>query len=150
MATLNCPFCGSNLNKVVDKRSVSGTGEIRRRRECLKCGQRFTTYEILAKLQILVIKKDGRREPYDPIKLRAGLQRALQKRPGIDQLPKIVEKIEGRIRLKGLREVQSIMLGKWVLAELKKLDAVAYLRFASVYHKFSDANDFMSELKTLK
>lgn len=147
---MNCPFCGSSLNKVVDKRSVSGSGEIRRRRECLKCSKRFTTYEILAKLQILIIKRDNRKEPYDQIKLKGGIQKALQKRPGIDQVPRIIEKIEARIRTKGLREVQSNVLGKWVLAELKKLDAVAYLRFASVYHKFTDANDFMSELKTLK
>lgn len=147
---MNCPFCGSNLNKVVDKRAVVGTGEIRRRRECLKCGKRFTTYEILAKLQILVIKKDNRKEPYDQAKLRVGLLKAVEKRPGHDQVPKIIEKIEAKIRLKGMREVPSVQLGKWILAELKKVDAIAYLRFASVYHKFTDPSDFVSQLKGLK
>lgn len=147
---MNCPFCGSTLNKVVDKRSVTGTGEIRRRRECLKCGNRFTTYEVLAKLQILVVKKDGRREPYDQAKLQTGIRKSLEKRPAFEKASKVVEKIEGKIRSKGLREVESVLLGKWVLLELKKLDPVAYLRFASVYHTFTDPKDFVSELKSLK
>lgn len=147
---MNCPFCSSNLNKVVDKRSVAGSGEIRRRRECLHCGKRFTTYEVLAKLQILVVKKDNRREPYDQTKLKAGLLKALEKRPGYDQVAKIIEKVEARIRLKGMREVPSGQLGKWILSDLKKIDAVAYLRFASVYHKFTEASDFVSQLKNLK
>lgn len=146
---MNCPFCGSKLNKVVDKRGVEGRGEIRRRRECLKCSKRFTTYETLARLQILVIKKDGHREPYNKDKLRSGLVKALEKRPGIDRVGKIVERVEGRIRNRGLTEVQSVQLGKWLLGELKRLDPVAYLRFVSVYHTFTDPKDFEKELKVL-
>lgn len=146
---MNCPFCSSNLNKVVDKRGVAGRGEIRRRRECLKCGKRFTTYEILARLQILVIKKDGRREPYDRDKLRAGLLKALEKRPDIEKVGKVVERIESKIRGRGMTEVPTVQLGKWILGELKKLDPIAYLRFVSVYHTFSDPKDFEKELKVL-
>jgi len=146
---LKCPFCESTLSKVVDKRSVSGRGEIRRRRECLKCSRRYTTYEVLAKLQIMVIKKDGRRESYSQDKLRAGLLKALEKRPGLDRIEKIIDKIEGRIKSKGLREVSSILLGKWILGELKKIDQVAYLRFASVYRTFQDPKDFEKELRNL-
>lgn len=137
------------MSKVVDKRSVDGRGEIRRRRECLSCGKRFTTYETLSKLQILVIKKSGRREVYDREKLRVGILKALEKRPGIDRAGTIVDKIEGRIRVRGQREVTSSFLGKAVLGELKRLDKVAYIRFASVYHTFSDPKDFAREIKTL-
>ena len=146
---MNCPFCTSTLSKVIDKRSVSGRGEIRRRRECLKCGKRYTTYEHLAELQILVIKKNGRKEPFVEEKLRLGLSKALEKRPGIDRVSRIVDKIEGRIRERGLNEVSSKNLGRWVLTELKRLDAVAYLRFASVYRTFSDPKDFKRELEAL-
>lgn len=137
------------MNKVVDKRAVEGRGEIRRRRECLKCGKRFTTYETIARLQILVIKKDGRREPYDQEKLRSGLVKALEKRPGIDGVSKIIDKIEAKIRIRGLREVPTPQLGKWILTELKKLDPIAYLRFVSVYNTFTDPRDFEKELKIL-
>lgn len=146
---MKCPFCSSDLNKVVDKRSAESRGEIRRRRECLKCGKRFTTYESLARLQILVIKKDGRKEPYDQEKVLSGAVKALEKRPGIEMANKIVEKIEAKIRAKGMREVPTAQVGRWVLAELKKLDQVAYLRFASVYRTFTDPKDFEKELKIL-
>ena len=146
---MKCPYCSSNLSKVIDKRAVNGRGEIRRRRECLKCAKRYTTYEELSTLKILVIKKDGRRELYDREKLASGLIRALEKRPGIDEVQKVVERVEGKLRLKGLREVPSILLGKWVLSELKKLDQVAYLRFASVYRTFSNVEDFEKELRAL-
>lgn len=146
---VKCPYCESNLSKVVDKRSVDGRGEIRRRRECLKCGHRFTTYESLSKLQIIVLKKDGRREVYNREKLRLGILKALEKRPGIDKAERLVDKIEGKIRTKGVREVTSSFLGKAVLGELKRLDKVAYLRFASVYHTFSDPKDFAREIRTL-
>lgn len=145
---MKCPYCGSILSKVVDKRSVTGSGQIRRRRECLKCGKRFTTYETLAALEILVIKKDGKKEVFIEDKLRSGLLKALEKRPGIEKVTKIVEGIESKIRSKGLKEISSLMLGKWVLVELKKLDAVAYLRFASVYRTFSDPKDFKKELES--
>ncbi|HBQ51297.1 transcriptional regulator NrdR [Candidatus Daviesbacteria bacterium RIFCSPLOWO2_01_FULL_38_10] len=146
---MKCPFCQSFLSKVVDKRSVDSRGEIRRRRECLKCGKRFTTYEIISAIEILVIKKDGKKEPFAREKLQVGLSRALEKRPGLEKVARILDKIEGRIRAKRIQEVPSQTLGKWVLSELKKLDPVAYLRFASVYRTFSDTKDFKKELETL-
>lgn len=146
---MKCPFCASELSKVVDKRAVLSRGEIRRRRECLKCSKRFTTYETLAKVEILVLKKDGRREIFVRGKMEIGLIKALEKRPGIEKVSSILDRIEGRIRSKGLQEVSSSQLGKWMLAELKKMDPIAYLRFASVYRKFSDPREFAEELKTL-
>lgn len=146
---MKCPFCASTLSKVVDKRSVLGRGEIRRRRECLKCARRFTTYETLAALEIVVIKKDGRREPFAQEKLGMGLLKALEKRPGIEKVSTIVDRIEARIRRRHLKEVQSQDLGKWILSELKRLDPIAYLRFASVYRTFSDPRDFKREIETL-
>lgn len=146
---MKCPFCRSNISKVIDKRSVEKRGEIRRRRECLKCSKRFTTYEILVAVEILVIKKNGKKEPYAREKLQRGLNRALEKRPGIDKIESILDRIEGRIRTKRLQEIQSQTLGKWILSELKKLDSIAYLRFASVYRTFSDPKDFKKEIETL-
>lgn len=146
---MKCPFCQSYLSKVVDKRSVESRGEIRRRRECLKCAKRFTTYEVLAEIELLVLKKDGKKEPYEREKLQAGLVKALEKRPGIDKVSSILDRIESRIREKRLQEISSQALGKWVLAELKKLDSIAYLRFASVYRTFSDPKDFKKEIRTL-
>ncbi len=146
---MKCPYCSSILSKVIDKRGVSGKGEIRRRRECLKCTKRFTTYESLAQLEVWVLKKDLRRELYDKDKLKSGIVKALEKRPGMENASEIVEKIEAKIRVKGLREITSTYLGKAVLGELKKLDAVAYLRFASVYHTFQDPTDFEKEIKHL-
>ena len=137
------------MSKVVDKRTVGGRGETRRRRECLKCEKRYTTYETLAKVEILVLKKDGSKEPFLREKLQRGLVRALEKRPGIDKVSEILDRIEGRLRSRGYQEIPSQVLGKWVLSELKKLDLVAYLRFASVYRTFSDTKDFERELETL-
>lgn len=147
---LKCPFCNSELNRVVDKRSVEGRGDIRRRRECMKCVKRFTTYETLAKLQVLVIKKDNHREPYDPQKLRDGIAKALEKSPRIDRAEFIAERIEGKIRGKAFQEIASAQIGKWVLSELRKTDKVAYLRFASVYRTFSNPEDFEKELRVLR
>ena len=149
LGNVKCPFCQSSLSKVVDKRTVKSLGEIRRRRECLKCSKRFTTYETLAVVEVLVIKKDGRKQPFVREKLERGLIRALEKRPGIDKVPLILDRIEGRIRAKRLQEIQSKELGKWMLSELKKLDPVAYLRFVSVYRTFTDPKDFRKELETL-
>ena len=146
---MKCPFCQSTLSKVVDKRSVDSRGEIRRRRECLKCEKRFTTYENLAEVEILVIKKDGRRQPFIRAKMEVGLIKALEKRPGIDKVSLILDRIEGRIRSRRLQEVESAQLGKWMLSELKRLDPIAYLRFVSVYRIFSDPGDFAKELRTL-
>lgn len=134
---------------MIDKRAVTGRGEIRRRRECLKCKKRFTTYETIAKLTLRVYKKSGRLEDYNREKLKSGIEKALEKRPGIDRALEIVDKIEGRIRSKNLKEVSTAVIGKWVLAELKKVDGVAYLRFASVYRTFQTPQDFERELKTL-
>lgn len=146
---MKCPYCTSNLSKVIDKRGVPGRGEIRRRRECLKCARRYTTYEHIAEFVTLVLKKDGRKEIYNRDKLQMGLERALQKRPGVDRAGLIIDKIEARLRLKGLKEIPSSFLGKAVLSELKKMDPIAYLRFASVYRKFDDPADFEKELEGL-
>ncbi|OGE64685.1 transcriptional regulator NrdR [Candidatus Daviesbacteria bacterium RIFCSPLOWO2_02_FULL_36_7] len=146
---MKCPFCQSSLSKVVDKRTVESRGEIRRRRECLKCSRRFTTYETRAEIEVIVIKKDGKKQPFDREKMERGLIRALEKRPGIDKVSLMLDRIEGRIRAKRLQEVPSHQLGKWILAELKKADPIAYLRFASVYRTFSDPKDFRKELETL-
>lgn len=146
---MNCPFCQSNLNKVVDKRSVNGTGEIRRRRECLKCHLRFTTYEKLAKVELMVIKRDGRREPFDRNKLRNGIARALEKRPAIEQVDHITSRIENRLRLSQTKELPSKIIGRSVLGELRKVDKIAYLRFTSVYKKFDDPSDFAKALTSL-
>ncbi len=146
---MKCPFCQSTLSRVVDKRSVTSRGEIRRRRECLKCTSIFTTYETTAEVLIAVIKKDGKREPYVREKLQVGLIKAFEKRPGIERVSTILDRIEGRIRTRRLQEVPSQTLGKWVLSELKKLDSIAYLRFASVYRTFSDPKDFAKEIRTL-
>lgn len=146
---MKCPFCESIQSKVIDKRAVLGRGEIRRRRECLKCAKRFTTYEGLVNLKILVLKKNGKKEEYNREKIKNGLLKALEKRPGIDKVDRIVDKIESRLRTKGQKVVESQYLGNIVLRELKKLDGVAYLRFASVYHTFSDPADFAKELESL-
>ncbi len=146
---MKCPFCGSELSKVVDKRGVLRSGEIRRRRECLKCSKRYTTYESLARVELMVVKRDGRKEAYLREKLEKGLIRALEKRPGMERIPEIISRIEGKIRSRRLQDVESEQLGKWMLSELKRLDSIAYLRFASVYRQFSDPRDFAKELKTL-
>lgn len=143
---MKCPFCNSILSKVIDKRGVSGRGEIRRRRECLKCEKRYTTYEHVAQVQVLVLKRDGRKEIYSRDKLQEGLFKALQKRPAVDRITEVVDRIEAKLRAKGIKEVPSSFLGKAILLELKKLDSVAYLRFVSVYHKFEDIKDFEKEL----
>lgn len=146
---MKCPFCNSTSTRVVDKRSVAGIGEIRRRRECLKCLRRFTTYERLAHLELVVIKKDGRREVFDREKVRNGIVRALEKRPGIEKVDELADKIERKFRRKGALEVPSRIIGQAVLSELKKLDMVAYLRFASVYRHFDNPEDFAKELNSL-
>ena len=115
----------------------------------MKCTRRFTTYEAMAALEISVIKKDGRREPFVQEKIKMGLLKALEKRPGIEKVSSIVDRIEARIRGRHLKEIESQTIGKWVLSELKRLDSIAYLRFASVYRTFSDPGDFKRELEAL-
>lgn len=146
---MDCFFCGSDQSHVIDKRAVRSLGEIRRRRECLKCHKRFTTYERVCQIELYIIKRDGRRELFEKSKIISGLERALEKRPGIDKVEEIVKRIEGKLKLKGEKEVPSTFIGQLVLAELKKTDKIAYLRFASVYRDFKELGDFTRELQGL-
>ncbi len=147
---MKCPFCADFDNKVVDSR-LSGESEvIRRRRECLGCGRRFTTYERVEDILPMVIKKDGRREPFDRNKVLSGIQTACQKRPvPVAVMEEIVERIEKSAQEKGDKEINSSTIGETVMLELHDLDEVAYVRFASVYRSFKDINEFMDELKDL-
>lgn len=149
MLYMKCFYCGSDQSKVIDKRAVKGSGEIRRRRECLSCKRRFTTYERLGVVGFFVIKRDGRRQPFEIDKLRNGIARALEKRPDVGKVMELTEKIERKLRSKRTNEVLSRQIGQLVLGELRKLDKVAYLRFASVYRHFEDATDFAKELQSL-
>jgi transcriptional repressor NrdR len=147
---MHCPFCDHLENKVVDSR-LSKEGEaIRRRRECLSCQRRFTTYERLEEVLPAVIKKDGRREPFNRQKILEGLKTACQKRPiSVDILEGVVERIEKKIHEMGQSEIPSRNIGEEVMKELHELDEVAYVRFASVYRNFKDLGEFMNELKDL-
>ena len=147
---MKCPFCGDFDNKVVDSRLSGESDVIRRRRECLECGRRFTTYERVEDILPMVIKKDGRREPYDRSKILAGIQIACQKRPiAVSVMEEIVDRIEKVLQEKGEKEIKSSSIGEKVMLELHDLDEVAYVRFASVYRSFKDINEFMDELKDL-
>lgn len=143
-----CPYCSYSESKVTDKRdSPEGT---RRRRECLKCGKRFTTYEKITKGDFYVIKKDGRRERFEREKLEAGIYRAFEKRPvPKEEIEKMINEIDEAIRKRGKKEVSSSIIGEIVMKKIKKLDNVAYIRFASVYRDFKDINDFKREIKEL-
>ena len=144
---MKCIFCGSDATKVTDKReSPEGT---RRRRECLKCSKRFTTYEKPEKKDIMIVKKDGRREKFSYEKLKTGVVKACEKRPiPIKEIDKLIDEIEEKLRRKG-KEVKSEKIGKMVMNRLKKLDKIAYIRFASVYLNFEDVKDFLKEVKGL-
>jgi len=145
-----CPFCAHELNRVVDKREGTGGKTTRRRRECQKCGRRFTTFERVETLDLLVIKKDGKREIFDRIKLRGGIIKACEKRPvSADEIEKIIDEIEGELRKNNTEEVSSKKIGELVIKKLKKLDEIAYIRFASVYRQFADLSDFERELSKL-
>ncbi len=145
---MNCPYCGYKESKVTDKRT-SPDG-IRRRRECLKCKKRFTTYERIERTDLYVIKKDGRREKFDIKKLEAGIERALEKRPvSQDKINNMINEIDEQIRKAGKKEVKSSVIGELVMKKLKKIDDIAYVRFASVYRQFQDINDFKQEMKEL-
>lgn len=148
---MKCPFCGSLNTKVIDKRSIS-SGEVnRRRRVCLSCKKRFTTYERVEGTNIFVLKKDGRREPFIREKIKAGILKACEKRPITEeQIDKIVDDIERRIRRYKSTEIKSSTIGAMVIKKLKIVDKIAYLRFASVYKSFKDTKDFEKELKALK
>ena len=147
---MKCPFCGFEESKVIDSRPTDEGQRIRRRRECLQCGKRFTTYEIIESLPIIVIKKDKSREAFDRDKLMNGLLRACEKRPvSIDTLDKMIDEIETVLQNSLDREVSSEKIGQLVMEKLKKIDEVAYVRFASVYRQFKDINTFMKELNKL-
>ena len=147
---MKCPYCNHLESKVVDSRPAEEGNTIRRRRECLACQKRFTTYEIMERLPIVVIKKDGRRETFDKSKLVRGMIRACEKRPvSVDELQRVADEIEQEIQNSLEREVQSTVVGELVMKKLKKLDEVAYVRFASVYRQFKDINTFMEELNKL-
>ena len=147
---MKCPFCTVLENKVIDSRVSNQGAVIRRRRECLACSRRFTTYERVEEILPMVIKKDGRREAFDRAKVMQGLQLACQKRPvSSEQLEAVVDGIERRLQEMGEKEVPTSVIGEAVMRELSKLDEVAYVRFASVYRSFKDLGEFMSELKEL-
>ena len=147
---MKCPFCSFEESKVIDSRPTDEGQRIRRRRECLSCGKRFTTYEIIESLPIIVIKKDKSRETFNRDKLMTGLLRACEKRPvSIDTLDNMIDEIETTLQNSLDREVSSEKIGQLVMEKLKKIDEVAYVRFASVYRQFKDINTFMSELNNL-
>ena len=144
---MKCPYCGYDESKVIDSRPTDEGERIRRRRECLKCGKRFTTYEVIETVPIIVIKKDKSRESFDLNKLLNGLLRACEKRPvSIDTLERVVDEIEGSLQNSLDREVPSSLIGKYAMEKLKTIDEVAYVRFASVYREFKDIATFKEEL----
>lgn len=145
-----CPFCSHDGTRVVDKREGDSGKTTRRRRECIKCIRRFTTFERVETLDLLVVKKDGRREPFDRVKLRAGIIKSCEKRPvSASDIERIIDEIEAQLRKNGQTEVKSSKIGDFVIGKLKKLDEVAYIRFASVYRQFTDIGDFEKELSKL-
>ena len=147
---MKCPFCGLDTDKVVDSRSAKNGKSIRRRRECQNCNQRFTTYEYIEDVSLNVIKTDGTREPFDRKKLHRGITISCAKRPiSTDKLDEIVDQIVHDIEARGDREISSHTIGEMVIAHLKELDEVAYVRFASVYRKFKDKSEFMEELRNI-
>jgi transcriptional repressor NrdR len=147
---MNCPFCNHPDNRVVDSRDVRSGIEIRRRRECAECGQRFTTYERVDELPTTVVKRDGRRESFDREKLLTGLLRACEKRPVPRRdLVAVVDSVESALAAQEVREMSTEEIGNLVIERLRSLDQVAYVRFASVYRRFEDVTQFMDELKTL-
>ena len=140
---MHCPFCSTDETKVIDSRLVAEGAQVRRRRECLSCTERFTTYEAAELVLPRIIKQDGSREPFDEEKLRSGLLRALEKRPvSVESIEAEIDQIKHRLRATGEREVQSLQVGEKVMESLKALDHVAYVRFASVYKNFKEAKDF--------
>lgn len=147
---MKCPFCGCEDSRVIDSRSVEEGASIRRRRECPRCGRRFTTYEKYEQIPLLVIKRDGRREMFDSKKILAGLLRAFEKRPfTYEQIQSLTNQIENEIRASGENEVKSTKIGEVVMAHLEKIDQIAYVRFASVYRQFADVNSFMQEIQNM-
>ena len=145
---MRCVFCGHIESKVIDSRSADDGSSIRRRRECLECGKRFTTYEKVETIPLIIIKKDNNRETYDRAKIEAGVLRACHKRPiSAHQIKQLVDEVETEIFNREEKEIPSRVIGELVMNKLKDLEAVAYVRFASVYREFKDINTFMDELK---
>lgn len=147
---MKCPYCGYAESKVIDSRPTDENERIRRRRECLKCERRFTTYEVVETTPLVVIKKDRSRQAFDPNKLLAGMLRACEKRPvSLADLERVVEDIEMTLQTYQDRELPSYRIGELAMEKLREIDEVAYIRFASVYHQFKDIESFMKELQTL-
>ena len=148
---MHCPFCAAQDTKVIDSRLVAEGDQVRRRRECLSCSERFTTYEVAELVMPRVIKQNGNREPFNEEKLRAGFLRALEKRPvSVEDIEAVINQIKHALRATGEREVQSLVLGELVMDHLKKLDKVAYVRFASVYKSFEDIAEFRDAIESLE
>ncbi len=147
---MRCPFCGCEESKVIDSRPTDEGERIRRRRECINCEKRFTTYEVIETVPIIVVKKDKSREVFDRNKLLGGMLRACEKRPvSLDQLDKAIDEIESQLQSSLEREVSTVAIGELAMEKLRELDEVAYVRFASVYRQFKDINTFMDELAKL-
>jgi transcriptional repressor NrdR len=147
---MKCPFCGEIDNKVIDSRVSKDGSVIRRRRECLLCTRRFTTYEHIEEIPIMIIKKDGRREVFNREKVRSGLKKACEKRNiSMNTIEEFVDEVERDLRETGEKEIPSNVIGEKIMAILHDLDDIAYVRFASVYREFKDVNDFVAELKSL-
>ena len=147
---MKCPYCSYPESKVIDSRPTDEGERIRRRRECLQCGKRFTTYEIIETVPLMVVKKDKSREAFDRNKLLGGLLRACEKRPvSLEQLEEIVSEIENKLQNSLDREIPSSLIGTYAMEKLKEVDEVAYVRFASVYRQFQDINSFMEELSKI-
>jgi transcriptional repressor NrdR len=147
---MKCPYCSSTDIRVTESRAVENDLAIRRRRECEDCKKRFTTYERVKELDLMVVKNDGRREAFDREKLRSGLTKACEKRPiSVEQIEEILRAIEVPLREDTEKEITSAEIGKMVMAELHKVDQVAYVRFASVYRQFKDVNEFLAEIKKI-
>ena len=147
---MKCPYCGYQESKVVDSRPAADEGSIRRRRECLRCERRFTTYETVESLPMVVIKKDGSRQTFDRSKVLRGIQRSCEKRPvPVADMERMATEIEQELQNNLEREISTELVGEMVMDKLKKADEVAYVRFASVYRQFKDINTFMSELNKL-
>ena len=147
---MKCPFCGEIDNKVIDSRLSKDGNVIRRRRECIACSRRFTTYEHIEEIPIMIIKKDGRREVFSRDKVRSGIQRACEKRDiSMNIIEEFIDELERDLKETGEKEIPAHMIGEKIMLKLHEWDDVAYVRFASVYREFKDVNDFVSELKSL-
>ena len=147
---MHCPFCQANDTKVIDSRLVTEGEQVRRRRECTECGERYTTYETAELWMPRLVKRDGSRVPFDETKLRNGMLRALEKRPvSVEQVETAVNHIKHNLRAQGEREIKAFVIGEMVMEELKALDEVAYIRFASVYRQFQDVEQFREEIERL-